>query len=78
VIWSSTEYGPIGGKSQEEALPLAVKILYPGVMKDESQFTGFDTELWEQIAQHLKLEFNYRLSDQWRIFSDLVLGKAPS
>jgi ABC-type amino acid transport substrate-binding protein len=24
----------------------------------------------------MKLEFNYRLTDQWRIFSDLVEGKA--
>jgi ABC-type amino acid transport substrate-binding protein len=45
-------------------------------MDADSRYTGFDTELWEQIAKNLKLEFNYRLTDQWRIFSDLVEGKA--
>ncbi|MBT8374112.1 MAG: transporter substrate-binding domain-containing protein [Deltaproteobacteria bacterium] len=46
------------------------------MMEAEGRYTGFDSELWEQIAKELKLEFNYRLTDKWRITSDLVEGKA--
>ena len=63
-------------KSQEKSLTVAIKLLSPCVMAAEDRYTGFDIELWEQIAKDLKLEFNYRLTDKWRIFSDLVEGKA--
>ena len=63
-------------KSQEKLLSVAVKLMSPCVMDAENRYTGFDVELWEQIAQDLKLKFNYRLTDQWSIFSDLVEGKA--
>jgi len=69
-------YDSIEVKSQEKPLTVAVKVLSPCVMEADSRYTGFDAELWEQIANDLKLEFNYRLTDQWRIFSDLVEGKA--
>jgi polar amino acid transport system substrate-binding protein len=63
-------------KSQEKFITVAVKLLSPCVMEAESRYTGFDVELWEQIAKDLKLKFNYRLTDQWSIFSDLADGKA--
>jgi len=69
-------YDPIEVKSEEKSLTVAIKILPPCVMDADGLYTGFDAELWEQIAKDLKLEFNYRLTDQWRIFSDLVEGKA--
>ena len=69
-------YDVTEAKSQEKILTVAVKDLPPCVMEAENRYTGFDVELWEQIAKDLKLEFNYRLTDQWRIFSDLVEGKA--
>ena len=71
VLYDTTEV-----KSQEKSLTVAIKVLSPCVMETESGYTGFDAELWEQIAKYLKLEFNYRLTDQWKIFSDLVEGKA--
>jgi glutamine transport system substrate-binding protein len=46
------------------------------MMGAESRCTGFDVDLWDQIAKDLKLKFNYRLVDQWSIFSDLVGGEA--
>jgi polar amino acid transport system substrate-binding protein len=69
-------FDPIEVKSQEKPLTVAIKVLSPCVMEAEGRYTGFDAELWEQIAKDLKLEFNYRLTDQWRIFSGLVEGKA--
>ena len=63
-------------KSQQKFLTVAVKFLSPCVMEADSRYTGFDVELWEQIAKDLKLKFNYRLTDQWSIFSDLAEGKA--
>ena len=63
-------------KSQEKSLTVAMKVQPPCVMEAENRYTGFDVELWEHIATDLKLEFNYRLTDKWSIFSDLVEGKA--
>ena len=71
VLYDSNEVN-----SQEKSLTVAIKTLSPCVMETEGQYTGFDVELWEQIAKDLKLEFNYRLADQWGIFSDLVEGNA--
>ena len=71
VLYDSSEV-----KSQEKSLNVAIKVQSPCVMEAGNRYTGFDVELWEQIAKDLKLEFNYRLTDQWRIFSDLVEGKA--
>ena len=71
-----TLYHSVNAKSQENPLSVAIKILPPCVMETKSRYTGFDLELWEEIAKDLKLEFNYRLTDQWKVFSDLVEGKA--
>ena len=57
-------------------MSVAIKVLPPCVMEAKDRYSGFDVELWEEIAKDLKLDFNYRLTDQWRIFSDLVEGKA--
>ena len=46
----------------------------PCVMEAGNRYTGFDVELWEHIAKDLKVEFDYRLTDQWRIFSENKLG----
>lgn len=62
--------------AREKPLTVAIKVLPPCVMEVDGRYTGFDAELWEQIARDLKLEFTYRLTDQWRISSDLVEGKA--
>ena len=71
VLYNSIEVRP-----QEKSLTVAIKTLSPCVMEADGRYTGFDIELWEQIAKDLKLEFIYRLTDQWGIFSDLVEGKA--
>ena len=57
-------------------MSVAIKVLPPCVMETKIRYTGFDVELWEEIAKDLKLEFNYRWADQWKIFSYLVEGKA--
>ena len=66
----------IEAQSQEKPLTVGIKVLSPCVMETNGQYFGFDVELWEQIAKELKLDFRYRLTDQWKIFSDLVEGKA--
>jgi len=47
-------------------LSVAIKVLPPCVMESKIRYTGFDVELWEEIAKDLKLEFNYRWADQWQ------------
>ena len=60
ILSESTEV-----KSQEKPISVAINILSPCVMETDGRYTGFDVELWEQIAKDLKLEFHYRLTDQW-------------
>ena len=72
----TTLYYTTDAKSQRNALTVAIKVQPPCVMDAGSRYAGFDVELWEEIAKDLNLEFHYRLTDQWRIFSDLVEGKA--
>ena len=62
--------------SRQKPSIVAIKVLPPCVMKTGSRYTGFDIELWEEIAKDLELDFTYRLTDPWRIFSDLIEGKA--
>jgi len=66
----------IEAKSQKKSLTVAVKDLPPFVMETENRYAGLDVERWEEIAKALKLKLNYRSAGQWRIFSDLVEGKA--
>jgi ABC-type amino acid transport substrate-binding protein len=63
-------------KSTEEILTVDVEITAPCVMHDNSMYTGFDIELWEEIAQVLDVPFNYNETDLKGIFRDLVEGTA--
>ena len=63
-------------KSKEKILTVAVEITAPCVMHYNSTYTGFDIELWEEIAQELDLAFIYHETDLKGIFTDLVAGKA--
>lgn len=53
-----------------------VEITAPCVMPYDSTYTGFDIELWEEIAQELELAFTYNETNLKGIFSDLVEGNA--
>jgi ABC-type amino acid transport substrate-binding protein len=44
-------------KSKEKILTVDVEITAPCVMPYDSTYTGFDIELWEEIAQELELAF---------------------
>ncbi|MGD8364502.1 MAG: transporter substrate-binding domain-containing protein [Desulfobacterales bacterium] len=63
-------------KSKENILTVDVEITAPCVMHDNSTYTGFDIELWEEIAQELELDFIYNQTDLRGIFEDLTDGKA--
>jgi polar amino acid transport system substrate-binding protein len=63
-------------KSKEKILTVDVEITAPCVMHYNGTYTGFDIELWEEIAQELKLAFTYNETDLKGIFADLVGGKA--
>ena len=63
-------------KSTEKILTVDVEITAPCVMHYNSTYTGFDIELWEEIAQELELTFTYNETNLKGIFSDLVEGNA--
>ena len=63
-------------KSKEKILTVAVEITAPCVMHNDNTYTGFDIELWEEIAQELELDFTYNETDLKGIFTDLVEGNA--
>jgi polar amino acid transport system substrate-binding protein len=63
-------------KSEEKILTVAVEITAPCVMHYNGTYTGFDIELWEEIAQELELAFAYNETDLKGIFTDLVEGSA--
>ena len=63
-------------KSKEKILTVDVEITAPCVMHDDSTYTGFDIELWEEIAQELDLTFTYNETNLKGIFADLVEGNA--
>jgi ABC-type amino acid transport substrate-binding protein len=63
-------------KSKEHILTVDVEITAPCVMRDNDAYTGFDIDLWEEIAQELELAFAYNETDLKGIFTDLVDGKA--
>ncbi len=63
-------------KSTEKILTVDVEITAPCVMHINSTYTGFDIELWEEIAQELDLAFTYNETDLKGIFTDLVEGNA--
>ncbi len=59
----------------EKKLTVGVEITAPCVMYQSGVYTGFDIELWEEIAKELNLEFNYKRTDLKDIFTDLADGK---
>ncbi|MGD9332425.1 MAG: transporter substrate-binding domain-containing protein [Desulfobacterales bacterium] len=63
-------------KSQENILTVDVEITAPCVMHNDGAYTGFDIELWEEIAKELDLAFTYNETDLKGIFKDLVVGNA--
>ena len=63
-------------KSEEKILTVDVEITAPCVMHHNGAYTGFDIELWEEIAQELELAFAYNETDLKGIFTDLVEGSA--
>ena len=64
------------GKAKEKNLTVDVEITAPCVMHYNSTYTGFDIELWEEIARELELAFTYNETDLKGIFTDLVEGDA--
>ena len=62
--------------SQEKPLNVAIELLAPCVMQSDGAYTGFEIELWEEIAKDLGLEFGYYETDMEGIFSDLSKGSA--
>ena len=44
---------------KEKILTVDVEITAPCVMNDKGNYTGFDIDLWEEIAQELGLAFTY-------------------
>ncbi len=63
-------------KSKEKILTVDVEITAPCVMHYDSTYTGFDIELWEEIAQELELVLTYNETNLKGIFADLVEGNA--
>ncbi len=46
-------------KAKEKNLTVDVEITAPCVMHHNGTYTGFDIELWEEIARELELTFTY-------------------
>jgi polar amino acid transport system substrate-binding protein len=63
-------------KPEKKTLTVDVEITAPCVMHHDSTYTGFDIELWEEIAKQLDLPFTYHETDLQGIFKDLVDGHA--
>jgi ABC-type amino acid transport substrate-binding protein len=67
-----------GAEAGEKILNVAVEITAPCVMRENGAYSGFDIELWEEIARELALPFTYYETDLEGIFSDLVEGRADA
>jgi polar amino acid transport system substrate-binding protein len=63
-------------KAKEKNLTVDVEITAPCVMHHSGTYTGFDIELWEEIARELELAFTYNETDLKGIFADLIEGDA--
>ena len=57
---------------QEKPLQVAVEVMAPCAIKSDEGYTGFEIELWEEIAKELDLEFSYYETNMWGIFGDLI------
>jgi len=69
---------PAQAESGEKHLNVAVEITAPCVMRENGAYTGFDIELWEEIARELQLPFTYYETGLEGIFQDLVEGRADA
>ncbi len=67
---------PNGAEPKERSLNLAIEITAPCVMYEDGIYTGFDIELWEEIAQELNLSFTYYETTLNDVFTDLAEGRA--
>ena len=63
-------------ESTEKNLTVDIEITAPCVMRYNGTYTGFDIELWEEIARELDVAFTYRETNLKSIFTDLVEGNA--
>ena len=62
---------------EQDKLTVEVSLFEPCVMKGvDGNYTGFDIELWETIAEDLGLEYEYREVEFPQIFKDLPDKKA--
>lgn len=56
--------------AQKDTLRVDVSLFEPMVMKsDDGKLTGFDIELWQNIAEYLKIPYNVTVVDQ---FKDII------
>lgn len=62
--------------SAEKMLTVAVEITAPCVMHSGNTYTGFDIELWEEIARELDVAFTYKETDLKGLFNHMVERKA--
>jgi len=62
-------------QAQEHILTVDIEITPPCVMSEGPNYTGFDIELWEEIARELGLNFTYHETDLKGIFNGLVEGR---
>jgi ABC-type amino acid transport substrate-binding protein len=70
-------FGPANeAKPDQKTLAVDIEITAPCVMHHNDTYTGFDVELWEEIAKELGRPFTYHETDLKRIFKDLVEGQA--
>ena len=67
---------PNGAEAEEKSLNVAIEITAPCVMRDNGSYSGFDIELWEEIAQELNFSFTYYETNLKDIFTDLAEGRA--
>ncbi|MGD9246398.1 MAG: transporter substrate-binding domain-containing protein [Desulfobacteraceae bacterium] len=65
-------------KPGENTLAVDIQITAPCVMHYNSTYTGFDIELWEEIAKELGRSFTYHETDLKGIFKDLVEGQVDA
>ena len=63
-------------EANEKILTVDIEITAPCVMHHSGSYTGFDIELWEEIAQDLELVYTYNETDLNGIFTDVAEEKA--
>jgi len=66
------------GYAQEtpDTLNIAISLFPPCIIKNNGSYTGFDIDIWETIANELKLNFTYYQVDFENILDELISGRA--